>query len=166
MSDLNIIWWKRVAKMSREELVSAYADASERGQQLAEDSKMRESVIIAHNRAEAELSLSRLGLKSFGRTIVLTNSRYSSTKLHGLRLKSEHVLAVPGWARGKYAHEVKSSLVACGVASDCLRHAPSPETDRANGPSNWGRLEADALSRLSVGMGKLLDETLEAFNDA
>lgn len=165
MSELNITWWKNVAKMSREELVAAYADASERGQQLLEAEKMRESVIIAYSMAEATLSLDRLRLTRQGRTFVLTNTAHSVSKLRGMRLRPEHVLAIPGWGRGKYAHEVKVNLVACGVGSNCLRHAPSPETDRANGPSNWGRTEAETLSQLTRGLGRLLDETLETFDE-
>lgn len=171
---LNSEWWQKVAGMTRKELLDALVREAEAhlGLQAAlskvnDAEKLRESVIVAATRTEAEISMARLGLKPYSnnRTFVLTASYLGNAGLRGRNLKTDHVLLVPGWARGKHADEVKRDLTICGVNWANCRYAPSPETDRAEGLSNWGRTEAaivdDTIKTLSELMTRSLERTAE-----
>lgn len=162
-------FWKKIAGADRAKLVEIIAESErtkdeyvKRIAELQALNARRDSVIIAYSNLEASLSMNRLGLTPKGRTVVLTNSTYSSERLRGRKLWPEEVLLVPGWARGKYADDVRRSIQPAGVRLDQVRYAPSPETDRADGPSNWGRLELGIVEDLTRTLGGLLDRTLEA----
>jgi hypothetical protein len=119
--------------------------------------RKQNSVVIAFKRDEAELSLRRLGLPCTGRTFVSTNDVHGGNNLRGMKLETEQVLMIPGWGRGEYATETRQILAAAGVnPANCL-YAPSPETDRAEGESNWGRKEAEIVKDMTYTLGGLLD---------
>jgi hypothetical protein len=163
MMNLDSKWWQKVAGMTRRELLdelvqtaSAVLDAEE----ALKEERRRESVIIAATNQEAALSMARLGLSKRNRTVVLTGSS-PHERLRGMKLKEEHVLMVPGWARGKNADQIKETLMACGVNWSNCRYAPSPETDRAEGLSNWGRTEAAVIDDMLETVNSLLSRTIE-----
>jgi hypothetical protein len=170
MTNLNAEWWQKVAGMNRRELLDdlvraaeAISDAEEALKAHQKAEALRESVVIAHNRAEAELSLRRLGRSPHEKClrIVLSNHHMADQGLRGMKLREEHVLMIPGWARGKYAEAVKENLMICGANWQNCRYAPSPETDRAEGLSNWGRTEAAVVDDMLSTVNSLLSRTLE-----
>lgn len=168
MTKLDVVWWQKAAGLSRRELLDelvlateAVADAEDALVAFQKSEKLRESVVVAFNLAEMDLSLSRLGRTRSGVRTVLTNSYGAETKLRGSKLENKHVLMVPGWARGKYADEIKEFLAISGVNWKNCRYAPSPETDRAEGLSNWGRTEAAVVDDMLYTVNNLLARTLE-----
>lgn len=182
MTNLDHNWWREVAPMSRRELLDAYVLETERNSDLqgeletAQDEleaeikaqneveRLRESVFVAYSAAEAALSRDRMGLNNKF-TVVATNFSEGGNALRGRKLEPEHVLMVPGWGRGQFAEKTKLALAACGVNWANLRYAPSPETDRAEGLSNWGRTEAaivdDTLGTLNDLLSRALERTAE-----
>lgn len=171
-------WWRAVALMDRKALVDELfrerelrGDALDAAQIAAaetealqkivnEREKLRDSVFVAATAQEAALSKSRLGIDKRV-TYVLTNSIEGGNLLRGRKLEPEHVLMVPGWGRGQYAEELKEALAISGVNWANMRYAPSPETDRAEGLSNWGRTEAAIVDDTLGTLNDLLSRTLE-----
>lgn len=171
-------WWRSVAQMDRKALVDELFKAEEARltaldelggvrnelsnfmNDVMDADNLRDSVFIAATAQEAALSKKRLGIDKRV-TYVLTNSRDGGNLLRGRKLEPEHVLMVPGWGRGEYANELKEALAISGVNWANMRYAPSPETDRAEGLSNWGRTEAAIVDDTLGTLNDLLSRTLE-----